>query len=34
MQQLVIGAGAIKGGLWGLLRAINSNERLSARRTL
>jgi hypothetical protein len=34
MQQLVIWAGAIIGGLWGLLRAINTNERLSASRTL
>ena len=27
-------AGAVIGGLWGLLRAINANERLSAGRTL
>ncbi len=27
-------AGAVLGGLWGLLRAINSNERLGAGRTL
>jgi hypothetical protein len=27
-------AGAVIGGLWGLLRAINTNERLSASRTL
>jgi hypothetical protein len=26
--------GAVIGGLWGLLRAINTNERLSASRTL
>jgi hypothetical protein len=34
MQQLVIWVGAVTGGLWGLLTAINSNERLSAGRTL
>ena len=27
-------AGAVLGGLWGLLRAMNSNERLGAGRTL
>ena len=31
MQQLVIWAGAVIGALWGLLKAINTNERLSAR---
>jgi hypothetical protein len=34
MQQLVIWAGAVIGALWGLLRAINTNEKLSAARTL
>jgi hypothetical protein len=34
MQQLVIWAGAVIVGLWGLFRAININERLSAGRTL
>jgi hypothetical protein len=27
-------AGAVMGGLWGLLRAVNANERLSEGRTL